>query len=242
MPHGGPDYGVGAPKATVYSLQDMAELAVRLGSIVSFDRRGDVVWLDDFESGIKKWEINASDADSGVAISSDYCNRGANSAKVYASAGVDRWAAMAHYFALPVKSKVGFEVAFTIYPPDVHLNFILYPYFDPTREYYEVRHDRTLKILQYYGSDGTRHTFATGVNLYGRDYHFNQAKLVIDLATKKYVRFLLNDVTYDLSAYAPPSWSYSGAAFVYAGIRMINQTANARTIYVDDAIVTQNEP
>ena len=55
MAHGHPDYGGAAPLATVYTLQDLAELAARLGSIDVFDRRGNVLLLDDFESGIKKW-------------------------------------------------------------------------------------------------------------------------------------------------------------------------------------------
>jgi len=54
MAHGTPDWGVTASKKTIYSLHDMGELAVRLGSIVSFDRRGDVIFSDSFQNGLGK--------------------------------------------------------------------------------------------------------------------------------------------------------------------------------------------
>ena len=55
MGHGYPDYGTQGPVSTVHSIQDLGELAVRLGSIVTFDRRGNVLWLDGFDSGIGAW-------------------------------------------------------------------------------------------------------------------------------------------------------------------------------------------
>ena len=51
MVHGTPDWGGAAPKSTTYKLDDHAELAVRLGSMVSYDRRGEVIWANNFAEG-----------------------------------------------------------------------------------------------------------------------------------------------------------------------------------------------
>ncbi|GAI87669.1 unnamed protein product, partial [marine sediment metagenome] len=55
MAHGQPDFGMYAAKETVASLADVGELAARLGSIVAQDRRGDVIFLEDFEAPILNW-------------------------------------------------------------------------------------------------------------------------------------------------------------------------------------------
>jgi len=55
--HGTPDWGVTAGARTVYQMTDLGELAVRLGSIVTHDRRGDVIFLEDFEEGMGRWRF-----------------------------------------------------------------------------------------------------------------------------------------------------------------------------------------
>ena len=55
MPRGQPDFGMYAAESVVAGLSDMAELAVRLGSISIFDRRGKVIDFDDFEGVLLKW-------------------------------------------------------------------------------------------------------------------------------------------------------------------------------------------
>ncbi|GAI06639.1 unnamed protein product, partial [marine sediment metagenome] len=44
MIHGHADYGAGAPGKTIYSMLDVGELAARLGSPVTSDRAGNVMW------------------------------------------------------------------------------------------------------------------------------------------------------------------------------------------------------
>ena len=58
MAHGARDFGIYAPKETIVTIEDLGELAVRLGSPVNYDRKGDVVWVDGFEDGIDKWDID----------------------------------------------------------------------------------------------------------------------------------------------------------------------------------------
>ena len=60
MARSGPDWGLRGGKATVFPLTDMAELAARLRSIDVYDRAGDVIALDDFQSGIDQWEHSGS--------------------------------------------------------------------------------------------------------------------------------------------------------------------------------------
>ena len=55
MTHGVQDFGASSGQNSTYGLTDLGELAVRLGSPVSFDRRGDVVMMETFEDGLDAW-------------------------------------------------------------------------------------------------------------------------------------------------------------------------------------------
>jgi hypothetical protein len=218
-----------------------AELAVRLGSINTYDRLGNVIFMDSFENGLNKWNLEDEGGGSGVKLTTKYCKNGAFAAKLYTAAGVNYWARMTHYLAWQVVSKVGLEVSFTSYPTDVYIQFTWYAYYDPSREEYSIRYDTATGVLQYLGSDVAWHTFATGVHFYDRDYHFNTIKLILDLINRKYARAKANDAVYDLSAYAPATYAYTGLNFNYVGIRLGNQAVTANAIYADDVIVTQKE-
>ena len=114
MAHGQPDFGLYAVKKTVSGLADLGELAVRLGSIITFDRRGDIVWFDDFEGDVFKWERDPSGVDAAIIVSPEAARNGAFSAKLTTGNLADDHATILHHLPYPVTSRVGFEISFTV--------------------------------------------------------------------------------------------------------------------------------
>ena len=55
MPRGQADFGQYAVKEVSASISDMGEVAARLGSIDIYDKRGDVVFFDNFEGAFLRW-------------------------------------------------------------------------------------------------------------------------------------------------------------------------------------------
>ena len=49
MASGHPDGGEGGETQIIHTVQDVGELAARLGSVSAYFRSGNVVWFDDFE-------------------------------------------------------------------------------------------------------------------------------------------------------------------------------------------------
>ena len=88
MAHGTPDWGVTAGAVTTYQVTDLGELAVRLGSPISHDRRGDVIWWDDFECTLNKWQTVANGAGSSVALSDARARNGRYSALLISGSAV----------------------------------------------------------------------------------------------------------------------------------------------------------
>ncbi|GAI16225.1 unnamed protein product, partial [marine sediment metagenome] len=109
MTHGGPDWGTPGPLKTIYTLEDMAELVARLGSIVTFDRRGNIIWLDDFEGTLGKWGIETEGAGYSAQLSAEAARSGGFSAKLISPDDEEDRIGLKRWFPLPVESNIGFE-------------------------------------------------------------------------------------------------------------------------------------
>jgi len=242
MGHGTPDWWGGAPKSTTYALGDMAELAVRLGSIVSFDRRGDVIWYDDFRDGIGKfavagsgtgtdvWPVGAYGMYRGLAVNLHTGTLTGN------ASGIDK---VVHY---PVLGGIGLECSFVPHWQQLNQRLCCLVY-DGTNVYrYQVRYDQTTGKVEAFHSDGAWYTLGTpGVQRTGYTA-YTTMKMVFDCLAVKHVRVLFNGATYVSSAYAPTvdvdATAKSMELFIYA----FTSVDAAIDVTVGSVILTQNEP
>jgi len=242
MPHGNWDYGSYTPKKTIAGLADMGELAVRLGSPDTFDRRGDVMLVDDFEDNINKWVIGASGVGGGVALSNDYARNGSRCAKITSGDAIGDTTSITRNMPYPVISRIGFEISFTY-----HAHFNLWGWYvnlyDGVNSHTaNIKYADATQLLTYYNSAGADITFATAVDLYAGTALFHTAKLVVDFTTDKYVRFILDDKEYDLSSYAIKVGASANQPLLSAVYAVATGTNENNICYADDAIITQNEP
>jgi len=242
MPHGYPDWGVAAPKKTVYVLQDMAELAARLGSIVTFDRRGDVVWLDNFEDNINKWYQDLYAGLGEISLSLDRARNGAKSAKLVTGPYTFYYARIQHYLPLPVTTRIGLEVSFSSEEEKFEFASIILICDGETWHEAAIGYNRITNQLLYLGADGAYHSFAEGIAICRNSFLFHTMKFVMDFATGKYVHCILGSAVYDLSLYSYYTTPYTIYPYMLVELRVTTREDAAKTIYVDDAIVTQNEP
>jgi len=242
MPHGQPDFGMYAIAETIYRLSDMGELAVRLGSIVTHDRRGDVIWFDDFEGTLNKWDQYPIGTGAKIEQSADSARNGGRSCKLTTGNAINDYAMILKWLPYPILSKIGFEISFTLDAELGHVTNYLYLY-DGTKQYRAyVDYHPDIDKLYYLDEDGTSHLLAENLDLAEYSTYYHTWKLVVDLATKKYVRLILDEKTYDLSSYGICSVASATLPCINALVYAITHVAANKSIYVDDAIITQNEP
>lgn len=242
MAHGTPDWGITAGRQTIHQLTDLGELAARLGSPITFDRRGDVVFWDDFECGLAKWIANNAGTGAAVALDTGFARSGENSVRLTAGSTSTMRAGILHYEPFPVLSRIGFEI-------HVHM-----PFGNGAFEWNVqladgaaklnagVRYDDATNQLQYRDTLNNWVTFATGVDMLGGQRAFHAGKLVIDFDTREYVRFIADAVTYDLSGIDPQSFASPEAPHMLVGASWFDDAGTNDYALVDDAIITQNEP
>jgi len=240
MAHGQPDFGIYAPKSTVSGLADLGELAARLFSIDIFDRRGDVVWIDDFGGGLANWTAYY-DAGGAVAISGDRYLINGVSCKLSVPNLATAKTGVYRHNPLPVYSRIGVEFAFL--PADdskvVRLDMANYDgeFYYPAYVYIDI----ATKIIWHYDAGGEWSQLATDVNIRrdGKCWHF--MKLVVDLDTSMYVRLILDNVEYDLTSRALRKLESDEAPMLKVDLSL-QTNADTSIMYINHVINTQNEP
>ena len=96
--------------------------------------------------------------------------------------------------------------------------------------------------LSYLDSGGNTQVFASNVKLYSYNYLFNTFKLVLDQPLLKYSRCVVNDVEYDLSAYDLYASPDTTGPHMEAIVKIVGAADDNYGVYIDDVIITQNEP
>ena len=242
MVHTLPDYTTKYKMVKVFSGVDVYEAAARLGSIDRFDRRGHVVWMDNFEAPNLRW--NTSLQGSGGSISLDTSNpyTGTQSVKISTCKGTSVYSSIFKRLqTLPFK-RIGFEISFTI---NSNIDaFVSYAnIYDSTKYYYPfVEYKLSENALKIWKKPHTFKTIDSNLQLKALDDLYHTMKYVIDLEEGKYVRILLDDNEYDVSDVELDTYSSTEREHIVLFISYLTSSDTSYDVWVDNVIITQNEP
>ena len=242
MVRGGPDFGAYSPKAAGAGLTDLAELAVRLGSIDSVDRRGDILLLDDFDDSFLRWETKTFSAGSECVRDEAYPKRGDGCVKMAPAANDLAYARINRYLEIPRNRQLGFEISTTIAAGMDDLLHGAELFDGSTKHFARVKVDIANSLIAVFTTGASYSNVLTGMNLYSSNYMWYTIKLVWDWTTGFYKRLLWNGQEYDLSAIPIYSVPSGGPTRLDLEVQANGLAGGAATQYLDDAILTQNEP
>lgn len=242
MGHGYPPWS-GIKRDVIFSLPlDLGELAVRLGSPVTFDRRGDVIFLDEFENGLGHCQTLTSGAGGAVEMTTDETRYGGYAAKLIGGSDSSRWALLHYILPKPIFSGIGLETHFRV-GDDVEYVSLRILVYDGT--YYhegEIRHDQANNRWEYLKADGTYVVFQTGAIIPSAAHLFHPAKLVVDLENDEYIRALVTGEEEDLSGIPLRVVLSAVNPDLRARVMVTSTAGNNGWVYADSVIITQNEP
>lgn len=242
MAHGTKDYANVQPKITTYTLSDMAELAERLGAVPSLDRLGDVVFTDNFEDGLCKWNKTETGAGTTVAMSGIWSMHGGFSVKVHLPASGAAQAILQKSLSYPVSSMIGLEANATF---DTDLISSI-TYMDFFTAVYRIRYGMKFDIpngnVYIMNALGSWQLVLSNffASLVGGI--FLRGKFTADLPNLKYRKYVTEPEVIDLSAYSPYVSLDSTRACMSITFQLDGSAGGEIDIYFDSVIVTQNEP
>lgn len=242
MPHGTPDFWGADPKSTTYVLQDDAELAVRLGSPVNFDRRGDVYDITTWYQGWGCWQRDGFGAGNASYISASFPQVGSVSSVLRTGGAIDDWFRLTKYLPFPALGGLGLQVSFipVANTREVWLQLVLDD--GITQKLYGSRYNHQTGTVEVLHSDVAYHVVgAPGVMATGMG-NYVIMKMVADASLIKHTRVLFNGATYPSLLYS----GLSGASVTPRTMKVIlyvYTAANAPIeVPVGHVIITQNEP
>jgi hypothetical protein len=242
MSHTLPDYTTKYKLAKIFGQIDVGELIARLTNIGTIDRRGNLFWYDDFEGTNLKWFKVEGGGGGAAVITDEVCFTGNHSAKITPVNVADAAVSLNIIMQQLTWKQLGFEVTFT-YPVDVKQFRLAVQ--TTTLDYAFIAHAQIVNatnVLQIRNSAGGYTTVANDIIPYATYNNFHTLKLVIDLETGYYMRLIYDDVQYDVSAEALQTGAGSTSPYISIGLSTIAAGTGAFDLYIDNFILTQNEP
>lgn len=242
MAHGKPDWNLTTGELTTFQLLDVGESAVRQGSIVSFDRRGDVIVMDDFEAALLKWQTSTSGAGASVALSTLEARSGGQSVRLTGGVSSNRSALVNKHVPFPVLTRFGFEFSFAPLTTIESLECEVSIFDGTNRTTFMIRWFDADQELRYRNSSGGDTVLATGVDYPVIPQFFQTWKLFVDGVAGEYVRFITNSTVISMSGIGGRVTADTNPAALRCTLRVDSRSGSNDVVACDDAIVTQNEP
>lgn len=237
-----PDWYRYQRESTRHIMGDLGELAARLGSPVVYDRRGTVVWVWDGRYGITTFNRTGGGDGNNTLLGSAYSGFGGFTLRMIAGS-TDSWLSEVTKFFNPFDlDRWGLEMSISYGNAFERLSFY-FQYTDATYRYEGVirLHDTDNKIYykDFNGDDQEITDLSKLDDSYGIFYTM---KMVIDLETKEYVRFIFNQTEHDLEGVALYRTSASDNLSSKIGATLIGIDETNSECSIDYMIVTTGEP
>ena len=230
------------PSSARYPLADLGELAARLGSPVTYDRRGEVVWMDDMSHGLGVYRASVYGAGAVVRVTTDIGLSSGYALELVGGSDAERTAQLVRSFSRAKLGKTGLEIGFCM----ISLNEKFWTNlsrFDGSNQ-----HVGGLRVYAETGQltilkdDGTEQTIATLGHLDNPASIYHVFKLVCDFDSDCYVRLLFNDRVYDLSAYGLRIAAATDIPQYRMALGQISRAGYNDRASVGYIILTGNEP
>ena len=237
-----PDFGVATLPHQMDLVISLSEEAVRLGSSHLFERTGNVLFIEKFNNGLTTWLPIDDEYGSYVVLMAEPVCFGYYSVKLHVAQHSSAKAGIKRTFPYPNIAPFGCEFWFKFISDTDDLRLKL-TYTDST-----TIHSAEIKIkpvpgeVYYLDADNEWIQFGSpDVDTSGY-YGWHVAKLVADFINGYYDRFVMDDINYNLNDIKLNE--VIGTYYPMVSVEIANHysAAIANDIYIDNIIVTINEP
>jgi hypothetical protein len=241
MSHGAPDYSNVLKPEFTHRLDDLGELAARQSNLVSLERRGETVYLEDFSLGIKQWATGFNGTGGKVSLdATEYITSGFSCLLTAGSDGA-KYAQITKRFPYMGISKVGAEIRFL---HDLNLDyiyFILELHDGTKRSTVYMKYHYATEIIEINVPTTGWVTVLSNVDAPYPGVYFSIFKVVADFANGLYQRVYFNNYSADLTDYALNTGLSASDPYVLYQVTCYGDAGTNSKLYLDNFILTRNE-
>ena len=218
-----------------------ADLVGRLGSPITWDWRGNVLYMHDFSTGYGPCFTAITGTGAAIAIGPERGGYGGYAVKMTAGSDGTRLARVQLPIGVNPGARVGVAARFSIYSNTGYVRLMLERWGDPSSPVGYAQIDVANKVLQVYdNTPGWQTLGSVPVGL--GSFTYSWLKLVIDQDTGKYERVLYNDAYYDASAYTCSASGTAVEGTMAVSVSNYGREGSNDIVYLDQLVLTVNEP
>lgn len=236
-----PDWFGYQPGTSRHVVGNLGELAARLGALSTYDRRGLVLWQDDFSHGVYSWVHATYGTGGAIKMVADCFHRGGFGLHITAGSDDAHCAKIAKHLAPMYLDKWGFEVTFRVWDTWDNVRLAFHYFTGALAVQGRVRLHKTENEIQYKDSDGNYTKLDTCPSVSSTYTRFSTAKLVIDASAQEYIRFAINNDLYDMKDIALYTETDTTEPYIEAEVRFEGREGHNDRIVIDNVIITTGE-
>lgn len=220
----------------------LEELAARLGSIVPYDLRGNIVLMEDFESELTEWTDSSEGDGSSATRQTRHKYSGDWSLKLHKISGVSRSAACHRHLHFPGITKYAAFCRFAWDDDcyDIGLSLLFRTETGTMRA--QVNYDRSITTLNVRTTGNTKYEVDDALELGESTFIFFPMLVTFNLATGYYDKLYFADREYDISSVALYPTAIGGREQLTVMVEALADSAPALDTYFDDIIIAKNVP
>lgn len=241
MSHGAPDDSNVVNVVDLHRVDDMAELAARMGSIVNYIRSGKVLFMEGFEEGVGSWLTYEVGTNALIALTDERALTGGVALYLNGGTGNNPYSFITKKVPIVSEGKVGLAVAFSIISTGYHYEFRVH-YGDGDKRYAFYIQYRFNEGKLYYSHvwEGYKE-FASPGQLFHSEGNLHILKMVVNLVDKKFVRLHLDDVEYSMVGLTPVIEDTIYQPYLSVTIKVTGNEETANELYLDNVVLTFDE-
>jgi len=210
-----------------------------------FDRRGELLYWDDYESSSQRYQDWVTVASGGTVLRSTTNPKfGDFGVELVTGATIDDSAVVYYVLNDFHINRVGVEISFASCSTDCYIYLDLNYFNGTTKLQGKIAYDTSNDKLQVWSGGGwvTAATLPMFRGTCGDALPFTTIKLVMDLSRSEYVRALCAGTEVDISSYTPITAADVTKRGITAYVWHQTKAAAAQTAYIDGFKFTGNEP
>lgn len=218
-----------------------ADLAGRLGSPVTWDWRGNILYVHDFSTGYGPVIAQTAGAGASIVLGPTYGGFGGYALTMTGGSDGSRYARVQLSVGTNPSVRIGVAVRFAISTNTEYVQIQIQRQKGVGSPWAYGRIDVANGQLQVFKSTlAWQNVGAVDVNLSAFTYGW--LKLVINQSTGYYERILYNDVEVDVSAYQCAAIETSIKGAIFAELQNTSRSGENDVVYLDQIVLTVNEP
>jgi hypothetical protein len=243
--HGGIDYPDWIQGTTPHSNPveiTNAELAIRLGFPQVFERTGNVLFYEGFQYGLGDWNPHQNPAANKPLLSAIGLLNSPYSAKLVSDGTQFGFSTIRKDLGYPYLTTFGMEFSFKPSTEISQLRFGIIVFTGDTKwSIWGQYDDSTYKWSVLDNTPAYQDVLTYNIGAFDHS-NWHTVKVVADLVNGLYARLMVDNEDVGISSYVPRNDVDVTDPYIYLGVDIFNTGTKVYDVYVDNVILTINEP